>query len=125
MIRSWLVSRSSMTISSCRFWGIDSSTRVGNLSNKSSLMSGCVGGGLESAVRKSNGEGSSNISVCILGLSLFEVSLRIVISYSILISIRLGSKLLHRFVYRGRGILGGSYGQECCGGQELEHCVFN
>ena len=109
-----------MTISSCRLWGIDSSTRVGNFSNKSSLMSGCVGGGLESAIRESDGEGSSNISVGILGLSLLEVSLRVVISYSILISIWLGSKLLHRFVCRGRGILGGSYSQEGGGGQELK-----
>jgi hypothetical protein len=109
-----------MTISSCRFWWIDSSTRVGNLSNKSSFMSSSIGGGLESAVRESNGEGSSNIAVGILGLSLLEVNLRVVISYSILISIRLGSKLLHRFVCWGRGILGSGYGQEGCGGEKLK-----
>merc|ERR1719483_1103117 len=99
-----------MTISSCGLWGIHSSSGVGNLSNKSSLMSSCVGCGLDSAVRESDGEGSGNVSVGILGLSLLEVSLRVVISYSILISIWLGSKLLHRFVYWGRGILGGGYG---------------
>ena len=113
-----------MTIASCRFWGIDSSTRVGNLSHKSIGVISSVGGGLESAVRESDGEGSSNVSTSILGLSLLEVSLRVVISYSILISIRLGSKLLllvrGRGVCWGRGVLGGSYGQEGGAGQELK-----
>ena len=109
-----------MTIASCRFWGIDSSTRVGNLSHKSIGVISSVGGGLESAVRESNGEGSSNVSVGILGLSLLEVILGVVIHYPILISIRLRSKLLHGFVCWGRGILGGSYGQEGGGGKKLE-----
>ena len=109
-----------MTIASCRFWGIDSSTRVGNLSHKSIGVISSVGGGLDSAVRESDGEGSSNVSTSILGLSLLEVSLRVVISYSILISIGLGSKLLHWVVCWGRGILGGGYGQEGGGGKKLE-----
>ena len=97
-IRSWFVGRSSMrssmAIPSSWFRRILGSTRVGNLSNKSILMVSGVGGGLESSIRKSNGEGSGNIAVSILSLSLLEVSLRVVISYPILISIWLGSKLL-------------------------------
>ena len=108
-----------MAIPSSRFRRILGSTRVGNLSNKSILMISGVGCGLESAIRKSNGEGSSNISVSILSLSLLEVSLRVVISYPILISIWLGSKLL-LLVGWGRGVLGSGTGQEGSGGQQLK-----
>ena len=108
-----------MAIPSSWFRRIDSSTRVGNLSNKSILMSSGVGCGLESSIRKSNGEGSGNISVSILSLSLLEVSLRVVICYSILISIWLGSKLL-LLVNWGRGVLGGGTGQEGSGGNKLK-----
>merc|ERR1719350_2770814 len=112
--------RSSMGIPSSWFRGILGSTRVGNINNKSILMVSSVGGGLQSSIRKSNGEGSGNISVRILSLSLLEVSLRVVISYSILISIWLGSKLL-LLVCWGRGVLGSGTGQEGTGGKKLKH----
>ena len=108
-----------MAIPSSWLRRIDSSTSIGNLSNKTILMVSSVGCGLESSIRKSNGEGSGNISVSILSLSLLEVNLRVVIGYTILISIWLGSKLL-LLVNRGRGVLGGGNSQEGTGSNELK-----
>ena len=73
--RSSLVDWSSMAISSCRLWGIDSSTLIGHLSNKSVVVVSSVGGGLDSAIGKSNGERSGNFTLSILGFGLCEVVL--------------------------------------------------
>jgi len=73
--RSSLVDWGSMAISSCRLWGIDSSTFIGHLSNKSVVVVSSVGGGLDSAIRKSNGVRSRNFSLSILSLRFLEVSL--------------------------------------------------
>jgi len=73
--RSSLVDWGSMAISSCRLWGIDSSTFIGHLSNKSIVVVSSVGGGLDSAIGKSNGERSSNFAFSILGLGLCKVVL--------------------------------------------------
>ena len=70
-----MVGRGSMAISSCRLWGIDSSTFIGHLSNKSIVVVSSVGGGLDSAIGKSNCERSSNFTLGILGLGLCEVVL--------------------------------------------------
>jgi len=67
---------------SCRIAG---SSLIGDLSNESKVVVSMVGGGLNSAIRKSNGVGSSNVSIVILGFSLSEVGSTVVISYSILV----------------------------------------
>ena len=88
------VDRGSMSITFLRLWWVDRGSFIGNLSNKSIVVVSSVGGGLDSAIRKSNLEGSSNFSLSILGLSLLEVVLRVVINYSIFISKWLRGKLL-------------------------------
>merc|ERR1712136_244141 len=60
------------------------SSLIGDLSNESKVVVSMVGGGLDSAIRESNGVGSSNVSIVILGFSLSEVGSTVVISYSIL-----------------------------------------
>merc|ERR1711962_55883 len=59
------------------------SSLIGDLSNESKVVVSMVGGGLDSAIRESNGVGSSNASIVILGFSLSEVGSTVVISYSI------------------------------------------
>ena len=97
--------RSSMAISSCRLRGVDRGALIGDLSNKAIDMVSCVGGGLDTAVREGDGEGASYSSISVLGLSLLEVGLGVVISHSILIGIRLRGQLLNRGI-RGRGAIG-------------------
>merc|ERR1711962_1702407 len=64
---------------------IAGSSLIGDLSNKSEVVVSMVGGGLDSAIRESNGVGSSNVSGSILALSLLEVGSTVIISYSILV----------------------------------------
>merc|ERR1719273_2523086 len=103
--RSSLVHRSSMSISLLRLWGVDRGALIGHLSNKPIVVVSSVGGGLDSSIRKSNGERSSNFALSILSLSLPEVVLRVVISYSIFIGKWLRGELL-LLVDRGR-VVGG------------------
>merc|ERR1712123_157249 len=79
----------SVSISSCRLRGVDRGALVGHLSNKTIYMISSVGGGLDTTVREGDGEGALDKSIGILGLGLLEVSLRVVISHSILIGKRL------------------------------------
>jgi hypothetical protein len=97
-----------MSVSSSGLWGVDRGTFIGHLSNKSIVVVSSVGGGLDSAIRKSNGVRSGNFSLSILSLSLLEVVLRVVISYSILIGKWLRGKLL--LLVRSRGISWGAIG---------------
>jgi len=123
--RSWsnnnrLISRSrgnhSMSISTSRLRGVDRGALIGHLSNKAIVVVSSVDGGLDTAIREGNGEGASNFSLSILSLSLLEISLRVVISHSILIGIRLRGQLLYRSIgNRGRGIgWRGSIGWGAC-----------
>ena len=91
---SRLVDGGSMSVSFLRLWWVDRGSFIGNLSNKSIVVVSSVSGGLDSTVRKSNLEGASNFAFSILGLSLLEVVLRVVINYSIFISKWLRGKLL-------------------------------
>merc|ERR1711970_1634116 len=122
-----------MSISLLRLWGVDRGALIGDLSNKSIVVISSVGGGLDSSIRKSNGERSSNFALSILSLSLPEVVLRVVISYSIFIGKWLRGKLLYGLVGRGR-VVGGrgtigrgavckSSGHKCRGNQKLVHVV--
>merc|ERR1719295_1300541 len=130
--RSSLVDGSSVSVSFLWLWWVDRGTLVGNLSNKSVVVVSSVGGGLDSAIRKSNLEGSSNFAFSILGLSLLEVVLRVVINYSVFISKWLRGKLLllvdRSWVVGSRGSIGWgasskSSGKESRGNNGLVHCV--
>ena len=103
--RGRFVYRGSMSISFLRLRWIDRGALIGDLSNKSIVVISSVGGGLDSSIRKSNGERSSNLALSILSLSLPEVVLRVVISYSIFIGKWLRGELL-LLVGRGR-VVGG------------------
>ena len=76
-----------MSVSTCGLWGVDRGSLIGDLSNESVVVVSGVGGGLDTAIGKSNGERSSNLAFSVLGLGLLEVSLRVVISNTIFISI--------------------------------------
>merc|ERR1719347_2459064 len=105
-----------MSISTSRLRRIDRGALIGHLSNKAVVVVSSVGGGLDTAIRESNGEGASNLSLSILSLSLLEVSLGVVISHSIFIGIRLRGQLLYRSIgNRCRGIgWRGSIGRGAC-----------
>ena len=117
--RGSLVNWGSMSVSFLGLWWIDRGTLIGHLSNKSIVVVSSVGGGLDPAIRKSNGERSSNFALSILSLSLLEVVLRVVINYSVLIGKWLRGKLL--LLVRSRGISWGSIGwgasSSSCGNQ--------
>ena len=98
----------SMSVSSLGLLWVDRGTLIGHLSNKSIVVVSSVGGGLDSAIRKSNGVRSGNFALGILSLSLLEVVLRVVINYSILIGKWLRGKLL--LLVRSRGISWGAIG---------------
>merc|ERR1719461_2401388 len=108
--RSSLVDWGSMSVTFLGLWWVDRGSFIGNLSNKSVVVVSSVGGGLDSAIRKSNLEGASNFALCILGLSLLEVVLRVVINYSIFISKWLRGELLllvdRSWVVGSRGSIG-------------------
>merc|ERR1719471_884168 len=89
-----LVDRGSMSISLLWLWWVDWSSFIGDFSNESIVVVGCVGGGLDSAIRKSNHERSGNLSFSILGLSLLEVVLGIVINNTVFIGKWLRGKFL-------------------------------
>merc|ERR1711962_1557323 len=81
------------------------SSLIGDLSNESKVAVSMVGGGLDSAIRESNGVGSSNVSIVILGFSLYEVGSTVVISYSILVG-----EWLRGFIIGLRSVGGGREG---------------
>ena len=103
---SWsrLVDWGSMSVSFLGLWWVDRGTLVGNLSNKSVVVVSSVGSGLDSAVRKSNHEGSSNFAFSILSFGLLEVVLGVVINDSVFIGEWLRGKFLDGgWVVWGRG----------------------
>merc|ERR1719413_139117 len=126
-----LVDRGSMSISFLRLWWVDRGSFIGNLSNKSIVVVSSVGCCLDSAVRKSNLEGSSNFTLSILSLSLLEVVLRVVINNTVFISKWLRGELLllvdRSWVVGSRGSIGWgasskSSGEEGRGNNNLVHC---
>jgi len=126
--RSSLVDWGSMSVSFLGLWWVDRGTLVGNLSNKSVVVVSSVGGGLDSAIGKSNHERSSNFAFSILSFGLLEVVLRVVINYSIFISKWLRGELLllvdRSWVVGSRGSIGWgasskSSGKESRGNNDL------
>jgi len=89
---------------------IDWDTLVGNISNITIVVVSSVLDILGTAIRKSNSVRSRNNTISIRGFSSVESSLGVIISNSILVSVRLrGSLLLNirgRLVGRGRGMVG-------------------
>ena len=61
-----LVGRGSMTISLLGLRGVDGSSLIGDISNESIDMVSSVGGGLDSAIGKSNNEATSDNTIAIL-----------------------------------------------------------
>ena len=83
-----------MAVSILGLRGVDGGTLVGDISDESVVVVSGVGGGLDSAVGKSDHEASDNLALSILALGLLEVSLAVVISNSVFVGERLGSQLL-------------------------------
>ena len=103
-----------MAVSLLGLWGVDGGSLVGDISDESVDMVSSVGGGLDSAIGKSNHEATGNKTVGILCFCLLEVGLAVVISHSVLVSVRLGGELLYWGI-RSRGSIGGRSSSESCG----------
>ena len=112
--RGGSVGRGSVAVSLLGLRGVDGGSLVCDISNESVDVVSGVGGGLDSAVRKSNHEATGNDTVGILCFCLLEVGLAVVISNSVFISIRLRGELL-LLVTHNRGAIGGGAGSESCG----------
>ena len=89
---------SGVAVPSLGLWGVLGLSAVGHLGDETVSVVSSVGGGLDTTIRKSNGEGSGNIAIGILTLGLLEVSLGVVISYTILVGVGLRGELLDWFV---------------------------
>merc|ERR1719461_645273 len=101
------VNWSSMSVSLLGLWWVDRGTLIGNLSNKSVVVVSSVGGGLDSAIGKSNHERSGNFAFSILSFGLLEVVLGVVINHSVFIGEWLRGELL-LLISRGRVVSRGS-----------------
>ena len=110
----WLVSGGGVAVSLLGLRGVDGGSLVGDISDESVDMVSSVGGGLDSAVRKSNHEATGNDTVGILCFCLLEVGLAVVISDSVLVGVGLRGELLLLVDSHG-GAIGGGAGSESCG----------
>ena len=108
-----LVGGGGMSVSLLGLWGVDWGALVGDISDESVDVVSGVSGGLDSAVGKSNHEATGNETVGILCFCLLEVGLAVVISHSVLVSVRLGGELL--WGIRSRGSISGRSSSESCG----------
>merc|ERR1719208_553850 len=129
---SSLINWSSMSVSLLGLWWVDRGTLISNLSNKSVVVVSSVGGGLDSAIGKSNHERSSNFAFSILSFGLLEVVLGVVINDSVFISKWLRGELLllisrGRVICRGSTIGWGAVSKSCSkkggGNEKLVHVV--
>merc|ERR1719270_440140 len=85
---------SSMSVSLLWLWWVDRGTLIGNFSNKSVVVVSSVGGGLDSAIGKSNHERTGNFAFSILSFGLLKVVLGVVINNTVFISKWLRGELL-------------------------------
>ena len=98
-------------VATSRGRGVDSFTRVGNLSNVAGDVVGVVGDGLDPAVRKVDGVRSSHSTGAIVGLRLLEVGLGVVVGHGIGVGVGGGlSKVGGSNGVHHRGVLGGGGG---------------
>ena len=117
-----------MSVSTCGLWGVDWGSLIGDLGDESVGVVSSVGGGLDTAIRKSNHEATLDNTVGILCFCLLEVSLAVVIIDSILISKRLRGKLLWGIRSRGSICWGSSSesgGHEGRSEDDLKKLNFN
>merc|ERR1719468_533665 len=89
-----VVGNGGVSITSLGGLGVDGGALIGDLSDETVVVVGGVGGGLDSAVGKGNGEGTGYVALSVLGLGLLEVCLAVVISNSVFVGEGLGSQLL-------------------------------
>ena len=101
-----------MAVSLSRLGRVDWGALVADLGDEAVDVVSGVLGGLDSTVGESDGEASGDNTVGVLGLGLLEVGLAVVISDSVLISIRLRGKLLLN-IWSGGTISWGSSGESC------------
>ena len=87
-------------------WGEDCLSGVGDLGDEAVGVVGGVGGGLDPAVGQGDGEGASHVAAGVLGLTLLEVGVAVVVGDSVLIGVRLGGKLLFHVLDDG-SVVGG------------------
>merc|ERR1712080_208661 len=102
---------SGVSVSTLGLWGVLSLSGVGDLGHEAVVVISGVGGGLDTAVGESDGEGSGNVSFGVLALSLLEVGLGVIVGYSVLVGERLRGEFLwfvsrSRVVGWGRGAVG-------------------
>merc|ERR1739844_647414 len=74
--------RGNVAVSLLGLRGVDGGSLVCDISDESNVVVSGVGGGLDSAVGKSNHEATSDNTIAILALGLLEVGLAVVISNS-------------------------------------------
>ena len=98
-------------VSSGRGRGVDSLTRVGNLSDVAVGVVSGVGDGLDPAVGKVDGVRSSHSTGAVVGLGLLEVGLGVVIGHGVGVGVGRGlSEVGGSNGVHHRGVLGGGGG---------------
>merc|ERR1719468_1282716 len=107
--------------------GVDGGALIGDRSGETVVGEGAVGGGLDSAVGKGNGERTGYVALSVLGLGLLEVGLAVVISNSVFVGEGLGSQLLGGIgggcaIGWGSSGDGGGNGHKSRGEDNLVHC---
>ena len=117
-----------VSVSLLGLWWVDWGSLVGHIGDKSVDVVSGVLGGLDSAVRESNGEASGDNTVGILGLGLLEVGLAVVISNSVLVGewlrgellLLVDSGLVVSWGWWSIGVVGNSDGHEGSGDDTLK-----
>ena len=121
LLPSWAVARGGGSAGLTRVatrggGGVDSVAGVGHLSHKAVGVVSCVGGGLDTAVGEGDSERAGNVATSVLGLSLLEVGLAVIISHAVLVGLGLGGQLLLHV--GSRGAVGRGAGRGRQGGSE-------
>ena len=110
----WRISRCRLSrISTRGRRGEDRLSGVRDLGDEAVGVVGGVGGGLDPAVGQGDGEGASHVAAGVLGLTLLEVGVAVVVGDAVLVGVRLWRQL---FLW---GAVGGGASGDCqADGQE-------